>query len=40
LSENIKFDLKLYEFDRNAYENDNTLLLLKSYEVNDLEKNS
>jgi len=40
LSKNIKYDLKLYEFDRNAFKNDNTLLLLKSYEVNDLVKNS
>jgi hypothetical protein len=39
-SKNIKFDLKLYEFDHNAYKNDNTLLLNKSYEIKDLTMNS
>ena len=39
-SENIKFDLKLYEFDRSAYENQNTLLLKKSYKIDDLTMNS
>ncbi len=39
-SKDIKFDLKLYEFDSNAYKNDNTLLLKKSYEIKDLTMNS
>jgi len=39
-AEDIRFDLKLYEFDRTAYENENTLLLKKSYKIDDLTMNS
>jgi len=39
-AENIKFDLKLYEFDRAAYEDENTLLLKNSYKIDDLTMNS
>ncbi len=39
-SPNINFDIKVYEFDRNAYKNEYTLLLKKSYEKKWMLKNS
>jgi hypothetical protein len=39
-SKDIKYDLKVYQFDRNAFKDENTLLLIKSYKIDNLTMNS